>query len=148
MCWYGTLELKQIAEKNIHCKKIIAYNPKENYYFPYYVRHGKIRKYEFGKTYTSDIAITNNTQHHCCIHNGLHCYSNDLRHVFKTINESSIVITDNYGGNNYFGYDKLTNRLPVLVHCVIPKGATYYENKYGEIVTDKLQIVEKIRIKL
>jgi hypothetical protein len=39
------------------------------------------------------------------------------------------------------------SRNPVLMKCIIPAGTTYYENKKGEIVSEKL-IVKEIDNKL
>ena len=149
MCWYGKLSSKQVAKKDIHCKKVIAYNPKEKYYYPYYVNRGKIKRYEIGNTYTSNLEIRNirmsqaDSLQHCNIEDGLHCYSWDVTVEANKVDKSLFAVICKEGVT-YYWYDKLLLRYPVLVDCIIPKGATYYENDYGEIVTDILKLVKVI----
>ena len=152
MCWYGKLLSKQVAEDDIHCKKVIAYNPSHEYYYPYYVRHKDIKKYEFGETYTSDIEVKNIRMHsdnlqHCTIDKGIHCFDWDVEFEQSTVDGKAFIARLlNYASPMYFWYDRMVQRYPILVHCIIPAGATYYRNDYGEIVTDKLQIVVRIRL--
>lgn len=150
MCWYGKLLSKQVASKEIHCKKVIAYNTRDEYYFPYYVRYGDIKRYEIGKTYTSNLGISNirisqaDFLQHCNIEDGLHCYSWDVTVTANKVDNSAFAVTDKKGGRAYYWFDAPQLRYPVLVDCIIPKGATYYENDYGEIVTDTLKLVKII----
>jgi hypothetical protein len=152
MCWYGKLLSKQVAKKDIHCKKVIAYNPKDKYYFPYYVIYGDIRRYEIGKTYTSNLEIRNirmshvDLLQHCHIEDGLHCYSWDVTVVANKVDNSAFTITAKTGGIAYYSFDEPQLRYPILVDCIIPKGATYYENDYGEIVTNTLKLVKIIGV--
>ena len=153
MCWIGTLESKKIADKDIYCKKIIAYHPTESYYYPFYVPYGNIKRQKVGDTYTSEIAIKNITRQvdklqHCEIHNGLHCYNWNIRiEPFRCDDGSHIMVTlNNYNSTIYYWHEPQIKRFPVLVHCMIPKGATYYENEYGEIVTDTLKILGTLKL--
>lgn len=149
MCWYGKLLSKQVAKDDIHCKKIIAYNSKDKFYFPYYIRYGEIKRYEIGKTYTSNLEIINvrtSVPNNCYIKDGLHCYSWDVT-VLANKNkfcDSVLAVIDKKGGRDYYWFEKPQPGYPILVDCIIPKGATYYKNDRGEIVTDTLKLVKII----
>ena len=135
MCWIGTRTQKWIATNDIPCKKVIGYDEKVGVYRPWIMRALPCF-YSIGHLYTADFGIEQRSCEHYYleIHKGIHCYANSLK-VYKHHDYSMIV------GNNLFTGDQRTLR-PVLVDCIIPRGATYYENERGEIVTNKLKLVK------
>jgi len=81
------------------------------------------------------------------IEEGLHCYSLekckrtwDALHV-KIINKSNLfakeIILQTYPREGY-------NIIVKTVLCIIPKGTVYWENQYGEIVTEKLVPIKEL----
>ena len=143
MCWIGFKRNKWVADKDIHCKKVIGYDEKVGVYRPWIMRSLPFF-YEIGQMYATKLEIKtkkcgphfspSEDRHFLEIMTGLHCYANSLK-VYKHHDYSMIV------GNNLFTGDQHTLR-PVLVDCIIPRGATYYENERGEIVTNKLKLVK------
>ena len=142
MCWIGTRTQKWIATKDIPCKKVIGYDEKVGVYRPWIMRALPCF-YSIGHLYTADFGIEQRSCEHYYlqIHKGIHCYANSLK-VCKR-HEYGMVVGNNLFtvGNNLFIGDKATLK-PILVDCIIPRGATYYENERGEIVTNKLKLVK------
>lgn len=144
MCWTGHSKHKWIATKDIPCKKVIGHDQYDkmhgkNIYIPWLMRHLPFF-YMIGHTYEASLNVVqrrplaaSKTDCWIAIDAGLHCYSDDLK-VYKHHDYSIIV------GNNLFTGDQHTLR-PVLVDCIIPRGATYYENERGEMVTNKLKLI-------
>ena len=145
MCWIGLTINKKIATKDIKCKKIIVYvkNGRYSCYAPYYFTTDMI--YEIGKGYSRNICAKplNDFSTYTRITNGLHSYSEECTAILrmdggiiiKTKTTEKVVFTKVHSECSSSGYME-----PVLVECTIPKGSTYYENKYGEIVSDRLKI--------
>ena len=140
MCWVGYSSDKKIANKDIPCRKVIGYDIFSGVYKAWYMRNLKNSFYTIGETYTAELFINKTS---CIpykekfnwtvnISTGLHCYSENRKPVYG--DKKSLIV-----GNILFSGD---NFVPILVDCIIPKGATYYENYFGEIVTNKLTLVK------
>ena len=137
MCWncYKSECLKPItAESDVKVFKI-ALKLDNHAAVPYYMSGTGII-YRVGLTYEAEIGSPGLTGR---ISEGLHCYSQLQCGVTKTQYRFIDVYNLTLHGNIAVYADDLI----VILHCIIPKGATYYLNDIGEIVTEKL-IVKSI----
>lgn len=154
MCWFGERNDKGIAKEDIRCKKVFFKQP--GHIRNRYVSPVMKTMYVKGETYESDIVITRGISR-WKIEEGIHCYNMKKVDVERSKSESrerlvaKVPFTNNiYYGAQYHQYVYYGNDIGmevVLVECTIPKGAIYYENKSGEIVTEKLIIGEEITVK-
>lgn len=108
--------------------------------------------YTLGKTYCDDIHLYKTPWNEWAIEKGLHCYSKTTLFSYKkrsylTFNKMSMLVDTGHGIVTY-NDDAIGLYHHVLIKCIIPKGSTYYENYRGEIVTDKIIILEEIPSKL
>ena len=124
MCWDG-LNKPIVAEEDIKVFKICLKQTGKTLmsYFRTFV-------YEVGVEYSATFGIEIEDFGEIAIYEGLHSYSTECPIKFDT-----------YIGKNRFIDYYPPNESIVKVECVIPKGATYYENENGEIVSDTLRIV-------
>jgi hypothetical protein len=143
MCWYGKATPK-IAKDDIPCKKIVGkHETKRNVYVPFFRSPYTDMTYHIGKTYMAKVGIsyyidlsTVFRRNEDLITTGIHCYANDVKIFdskplgYKTVKIGRFNTLYTYKNN------------PVVLCCIIPKGTVYYENEYGEIVTEKLRIVD------
>jgi hypothetical protein len=144
MCWTGFLTDKKVAEKNITCYKIISqYQGK---YYAYY----RVTPYEFNKLYEEPITPLkrNALTYSHSVFEGLHCYSENVKIKYYygcfIVNTANITqYTPNFPHfESNVRFNVLTFYMPIVVKCIIPKGTVYYENKHGDIVSEKLILKE------
>ena len=163
MCWFGKEKNLKIADKDIKVKKVLY---KEVFKKSQIHPEGLTRIispymglcYEVGKTYKEVIKPEKShlPKYEIRIYVGLHCYSYECPHVIEKeqclgCNVLSICKKPNIW-NIIFG--STTNLLAsftdyketqdvghyksvLLAEFIIPKGTKYYEDKRGEIVTEK-----------
>ena len=120
MCWFG-LNKSIVAEKNIKVFKICL--KKKGKILSYYNEF----VYEVGAEYSATFGIRIKDFGRIAIYEGLHSYSSDC--CLKIYKEG--IYCDWFGRGEPI----------VKVDCIIPKGAIYYENEKGEIVSNRLEIV-------
>lgn len=144
MCWITRKKenaIGRIAEKDINVYKIM-YEVKCNLYswynnFPYevnttYIWNKKLKISRFFDCWT--------------IEKGFHSYSNESTIISKENNrafgESFVVRSHNNNElcDSYFVSTGYCLRNIKKVECIIPKGAIYYENEGGEIVSNQIKI--------
>jgi hypothetical protein len=108
--------------------------------------------YTIGKTYCDDIHLYKTPWNEWTIDKGLHCFSKKTTFSYKKNPCSRLgrmcMIVDTGHGIVTYNDDAIGLYRQVVVKCVIPKGSAYYENFRGEIVTDKIIILEEIPSKL
>lgn len=139
MCWRGQKRNMKIAKKDIHVYKILRRfenEGKARYKGPYMNFF-----YEIGRCYYTSLGITTFPYSSTIsIDEGYHSFSEDV--YVKLLNCGLLTIyTKNSCGTLFsvsLGPGLLTMGTPVLVECTIPKGATYYENSDGEIVSNRI----------
>lgn len=136
MCWYSKeKKAAQIAREDILVYKIMLQNPDTGRLKSLY--YGM--KYEVGKVYWTDvspISIDSPLYLEMKIDKGFHSYSMDKTMATKDKYQIVIYNMENNGIVDSISFsDKL-----VIVKCIIPKGSKYYENDFGEIVSDRIII--------
>jgi hypothetical protein len=104
--------------------------------------------YDLGKTYCEDIRLYKTLWNEWAIDKGLHCFSKATLFSYKknpcsALNKMYMLVDTGHG---IVTYDDDATGLyrQVVVKCIIPKGSAYYENYRGEIVTEKIIILEEI----
>ena len=153
MCWTTykeELATPRTADKGIKVFKVCRPTDDPNCAEPYYFNH--YGDYKVGKTYFiyADVFVRQikqpNLQTYYEIDRGYHSYNPEKINV--SVDESattflrngamnySITCNDNGAYIDYF----FLKRNLVKVDCTIPKGATYYENEKGEIVSNSIRI--------
>jgi len=140
MCWIGNINNKKTVETasdNLIVYKILAKNIDGKYVAPY------MRKiYEVGEMYTiSSLILEGKTPcGYCKISEGFHSFSKECIVRYGSSIEHHV-----YTKNGRFNktIECRLSDLAVIAECVIPIGATYYENEKGEIVSDTI-IITKI----
>ena len=142
MCWIGKIEDKKIAQEDIKCKKVLeACN---DHYYAYYHEYFE---YELGKVYETEIKpeiIRLDKWETCRIQEGLHCYNYNIKP--KRLCGGTMEIQNEFGRTTCYPTCAIDFKV-VLVECTIPKGAEYWENESGVIVSSKLIVEEEIYIK-
>jgi hypothetical protein len=132
MCWECKAKDKKIAKRNIPVKKVLYKNNKSPF-------RGFL--YEDGKEYQRELDVHMKWKYDTekpsgiFIESGLHCYSNKC--ITKEIHydrEAYICIFCPI----FSSISSFLKKHHKVVKGFIPVGSTYYENKNGEIVTEKL----------
>ncbi len=137
MCWISKKSIQPIiATEDISVIKVLSKHIrlyKEVLISPYYGM-----EYKLDELYETDIKV----EHGDCITSiseGFHSYS--LKCPLKKTSNALIVWTKDCT-NVITGY--IDNVTPDTVYlAVIPKGATYYENDNGEIVSNQIKLLKK-----
>ena len=70
---------------------------------------------------------------------GLHCYNPDMFNV--TVKCDYVVVTTNHEKFSDYHIASFNKERACVMHCFIPNGALYFENEFGEIVTNKLVVI-------
>lgn len=135
MCWRGK-NIKKKAVEDIHVFKIGTYVD-ETCATSYFQRF----LYEVGGKYRSEIVLKRNAGDRITINEGLHSYS-----FFKTAiagTKNSLIVRS---GLDYLEtYPTTTFGVELAkIYCTIPKGAIYFENEFGEIVSNEL-VIDRIK---
>ena len=151
MCWTGHSKHKKIATEDICCKKIISTS--EDKMLRAWFRRNHV--YHIGETYTAKINPLPSTvgETRLIIRNGLHCYDNKVGITSVDMNNGEapyLVVSRLFHGLRDF-YHPFLERMgavevrPVIVECIIPKGTVFYENQWGDIVSETLKIIKIIK---
>lgn len=130
----------KIAKKNIHCYKIVA------------LIDGKIcgwyKRFEYSKGKEYKIASlkpkTLESKGVIQIDKGFHSFSSEKTHP-KVLLATAVygrVSVDCVFGRCLDAYPNMSTRSVVRMDCIIPKGSEYCENRYGEIVSNRVKVVD------
>ena len=154
MCWEGLCN-KKVADKDIKVYKVLL--KYEDKYVPYYLSD-KLA-YEVGKLYKQEMVVEECYYDTSKVVNvGFHSYSMERTYVKRTSNYFGLVLYKLYtkmGGYFEYYFDGKHNNVEVtngflsdktiilngavhFVKCIIPKGAEYFENEKGEIVSNMI----------
>ena len=143
MCWTGHSKHKKIATEDICCKKIIGTS--EDKMLRAWFRRNHV--YHIGETYTARINPLPSTvgETRLIIRNGLHCYDNKvgITSVYLVVSRLCYGLRDFY--HPFLERMGAVEVRPVIVECIIPKGTVFYENQWGDIVSEALKIIKIIK---
>lgn len=155
MCWQSTILNKQIAKEDIPVKKICEI------YYPFGVLHSRdeifykspCHSFVYSFSPAEKVNLIVNTHKgskeflsgktYYTIEAGYHCYNPEINMLFKrepSGYEGYELLTIIYNG---IEIGKYVGRSLVYVDMLIPKGSEYYENEQGEIVSNKLIILQE-----
>ena len=135
MCWSTKKPaVLKMAEKDIAVFKVVEQVDEK------LLSYCKGFPYEIGKLYETRIGDRKVKCGRLCIEEGFHSYSNKCK--WKPLDQITDTIHKVTFGNCVLAIDISILYEHVKVNCIIPKGALYYENEHGEIVSDKIIIKE------
>lgn len=157
MCWVGKRSDKKVAKTNIGVQKVLMMSDKDvdRFLSPYRYEVYTANEEKKHTIVIRDDIVDELKEDLIRIDIGLHSYSKKCK-IEKTRRKPTpedppmnflIVCPNSLFGNTHTYFDSITHglrRTPVMVKAIIPKGTTYYENKRGEIVSEKLVITNKI----
>lgn len=133
MCWTSLKEFgipqARTAEEDIIVYKIVAVGVGGIY--SYFQNFGYKKQKEY--CLDGELIIDGTNDYYYSISNGFHSYSG----MCKVWVDAKVFIVSVYSLTEkiYWNY---INNATVVAECVVPKGSTYYENKNGEIVSNKI----------
>ena len=139
MCWIGNNDEEltpKIAKDNIPVEKIVKLGTtifnEECYHSAYFDK-----RYELNTTYKTSHMFLNGYW----VEEGFHLYKG-VKIIIDRKLEGILI----YGKNNV-KLDSWSICDIAIMSCVIPKGSIYYENSYGEIVSDTIRPIYCYKIK-
>ena len=145
MCWTSTTaEVKTAKEDLVVFKMLIdTCHKRPNTLLSPIYRHF----YHIGEEYRLQDPLkllVNQWANKYLINEGIHSYTTDCC-VVKQSDGSCIV--KNQAGEIIGNYPYIGGSYDfVITSCIIPKGATYYVNFDGEVVSDVIKIIDKFKI--
>lgn len=142
MCWISNKAEKRVAKEDIKTFKVgikMGDNNFRSYYYNHY--YMPLQKYE------TEICVVY-IEGEISITKGFHSYNPKFCRVALDINPwrtrwSVLCEVKGKGGALLDWYIGFINTL-FIAECTIPKGAEYYENEFGEIVSNQI-IIESIK---
>lgn len=123
MCWFSNIPVNCItANEDIKVYKILHKNVKGQLISPIYDF-----KWEIGKLY---------------VENDIPNYpSSVINKGFHSLKTTPIRRFGYWWNRSYRNFPLLIDRCHFVCVCEIPKGSIYFENEYGEIVSNKLKLL-------
>jgi len=154
MCWTANIPSHKeplIADKDINVKKVVLKRSGDTINSVY-----MDCKYKLGEVMEVDEMICEYYSQNLCVYEGLHSYHEDTviyltlslmptLYVFSGISGRKLdYLYSGFGGRKVdYLYDcSRPYSYYMEMHCIIPKGSTYYVNEHGEYVSNKLLPVE------
>lgn len=150
MCW-ATVDIGRtigrVAKNDIEMYKVMVMKPLEDEELFYSAYHDFPYKkgdlYKLGSQTEIDMLREESITFYR-IFKGFHSYNSQSTFLCKehnNIGESLAVYSIDKGKvESYIENDGITPRILKKVRCVIPKGSVYFENEFGEIVSNKIII--------
>ena len=131
MCWIGLLKL-ETAKEDIPITKVVRPSFDKNVYYPYYKTPTGV--YEKGvKRYSKILSMESSVPPYCKVDVALHSYLPSK--VFFREGFTSILF---YSKDSNLPIQRYDADEAKIVHGIIPKGASYCINEYGEVVSNEL----------
>ena len=152
MCWksYKTFDAVPKTVKDKKGKKVFKFavlnkdsRVIRSYFMPkdtFCYKVGETTEEEIGKV--EDYGCYNSKNY--SISEGLYSYDKEKCYAKTTYTKNMAVYTFKGVMLGYYASHPRRCRHLVLLECTIPYGATYYENEYGEIVSNKLKVDKMI----
>ena len=144
MCWMSSVLLKpKKAKADIWVYKVVKESPYSDYVDAFYTGY----RYKLGETYKLVFGIEPkiNTFGEMEITYGFHSYS--INKSVAGANKYCLIVR-NKNSNDFLNFNATYDleKLPIIALCKIPKGATYYENADGELVSNEIIIVNTAKL--
>lgn len=122
-----------VAKEDIRVFKIVYKMQDEDVFKSLYQDY----PYSRGETYKTELKVSGGE-----INEGFHSYSNDGVILSKRDRVLLIMPTSVKGGYDFIDYVPINKyKVKYRMDCVIPSGSVYYQNKYGEVVSDSITVV-------
>lgn len=142
MAWYTTDSiLRHVAEDDIVVKKVIEPYKKDGFFYksPFYTFYWTLEsspKIDLAiRRVDSDQGIFRDAIFYI-ISRGYYALNSEMK--FETIiNSENMTVKGTFNNVEIF---EATRKELEIVDVIIPKGAEWYENKYGEIISSSLKI--------
>lgn len=132
MCWVSSQAVKQIAEEDI---KVFKIGESHRGRFCGMYTHFE---YQLNQLYSTHICIEEADYQSVFIGSqGFHSYDPSIVHL--DIPENDIIQWAVYAGQRRLDFDNVIADY-FKAECVIPKESVYYENDFGEIISDQIII--------
>jgi len=86
------------------------------------------------------------------INKGFHSYLKSKCYAKAHLDEANVFSRSGNWFKRWFSEDKLLDSTSItpygesVMECIIPKGAKYYVNEYGEVVSDKIKPISYERL--
>ena len=130
------------AEKDIDTFKICRMNSfaKEAYPFHYPFQES----FKKGILYGVDVNAVNPVGN--CIYSGYKTYSAS-KDKYVMVDDAKLCVMNGTSVISYYGCRNTPPMSTIVMKCIVPKGATYYENEYGEIVSNQIKVASFLKVK-
>lgn len=143
MCWTTNIPSHKeplIADKDIHVKKVVRKRSDDTIHSAY-----QGCKYKLGEVMEVDNMTFYWYGSYLYVYEGFHSYHEDTSIYLTSTSARLDWILFVFSGISgwkldYFGFT--SEGCYMEMHCIIPKGSTYYVNEHGEYVSNKLLPVE------
>ncbi len=145
MCWFGNLQESngKIASEDVFVYKVLRMHDSELYSPCRYMVYKLGTSYMIYPNVIEPVKVATASDITHRIDYGLHCYSEECI-ASKTAFGNLFI--DQPNGNYLTTYVTGATSVLALIKCKIPKGAKYYENSFGEIVTEKLETLYRVSV--
>ena len=130
MCWVGK-NMPLIAKTDINVFKVV-------YIYCNYITsaYHQLFLWTLSNKYTTSLDVRKCYGRKAEITRGFHCYNPEVVHV-EVNRIFAHIDTRLHKLDSFTILNEMRGNLAIM-KCVIPAGATYYENDRGEIVTDRI----------
>lgn len=139
MCWLGNINDKKFANEDVTVYKILAKKVNGKYIAPIM---GK--EYKIGERYKTSLRPKESPRTQVSeINEGFHSFNKECIAFFNDYRQVVVCRVD----GTYLTTircSECTNA--VVAKCTIPRGSTYYENRWGNIVSDSLIVNDVYRV--
>lgn len=127
------------AESDIRTFKVCRLNASFKEAYPYH--YPFTESYKVGRQYGMDadaISVIDNS-----IYKGYKTYDEEknLYMMSAATNKVCVVARDTSTAIGYYGCSSRPPMKTTIMKCIVPKGAIYYENEFGEIVSNQIKVL-------
>lgn len=160
MCWQGKCVMRRAAEDMVAHK--IMYGVGDKLY-PYYYNDNFTFEYTIGERYKTSVSVIGGNEYDR-IEEGFHSYGKGVHfkleqtYTWGDVKSCILVIAANVPNiltahmqeTCPWEIDDVTTIYPnvVIVKCIVPKGASYWVNEEGEMVSTEIIITDEILLEL
>lgn len=127
------------AEGDIRTFKVCRLNTTYKEAYPYH--YPFVSSFKTGRQYGMEadaISVVDNS-----IYKGYKTFNEekDIYVMSAAANKVCVIERDTSTPINYYSCSSRPPMVTTIMKCVVPKGAIYYENEYGEIVSNQIKVL-------